>query len=147
MLALWYDPGLLTGVTAYDFVTDQLTYCDEHDMLRIGEHLEGLHRNDVYVGWETYTIMKGPQTQAPWSLETIGVIKYICDKYGYAKLNPQAPKVREVCTVKMLRDIGIYDMVKGKKDALSSLQHMVAYMLVHNRLPKEWEPHVYGKLA
>ena len=47
--------------------------------------------------------------------------KYLCIKHGYTMLNPQAPKVREVITDTMLRDLNLYAMIKGKKDAKSSL--------------------------
>jgi hypothetical protein len=148
MFVCWLDPGLLTGITMYNFDYNEFSYCDEHDLAWTGKVLERYRekRDDLHVGWETYTIMKGPQTQAPWSLEVIGMTKYICAKQGYTLLNPQAPKTREVVTDKMLRDLGLYDMIKGKKDAKSSLQHCIAWMIINKKLPTDWEKNVYGKL-
>src|ERR1700733_6000039 len=141
MLTLWFDPGLLTGVCAVDSDTGELRYLDEHDILNTGALLEiglqvfhgpqplisPINAHSVQVGWESYRIMKGPQTQAPWSLETIGALKYMSLRNGYKMLEPAAPSERLVCTPKMLKDIGWYPKVVGKKDALSAAQHTVAW--------------------
>src|ERR1700722_3515069 len=161
MLTLWFDPGLLTGVCAVDSGTGDLLYLDEHDLLRTGQMLEwGVQTfhgpkplidgmtllTGVQVGWESYRIMKGPQTQAPWSLEVIGALKYQALKHGYKILEPAAPAERLVCTPKMLKDIGWYPKVKGKKDALSAAQHTVAWWLRTDTLPEQYTEAIYGPL-
>lgn len=160
MLAIWLDPGLLTGVCAVDAESGDLLYLDEHDLLRTGQLLEpdiqtfhgpepligAWNRHAVSVGWETYCKLQGPQTPAPWSLEVIGAARYLCLKYGYTILDPQAPKVREVCTDRMLRDIGWYGKIKGKKDAKSAAQHTVAWWLKTNTLPERYHDAIYGPL-
>lgn len=163
MITLWFDPGLLTGVCAVDPETGDLLYLDEHDLLRTGQLLDpGMQLFDgpepllthlwlisggVQVGWEKYAILKGPQTQAPWSLEAIGMIRYQCQKYGYKILEPAEPLQRKVCTAKMLKDIGWYPKVKGKKDALSAAQHCVAWWLRTDTLPEQYCDAIYGPLS
>jgi hypothetical protein len=103
-------------------------------------------KSRVQVGWETYRIMKGPQTQAPYSLEVIGALKYMCLRHGYKILEPAAPAERLVCTPKMLKDIGWYDKIKGKKDAKSAAQHCIAWWLRTNTLPECYHEAIYGPL-
>lgn len=162
MIAIWFDPGLLTGVCAVNAKTGEVLYLDEHDLLNTGQLLEpgvqtfygspplldALHllTGVVSVGWETYTILKGAQSQAPWSLEVIGMIKYQCAKYGYTVLKPASPAQREVCSVSILKAIGWYPRVKGKKDALSAAQHTVAWWLRTDTLPEQYHDAIYGAL-
>lgn len=165
MIAIWLDPGLLTGVCAVDSETGELLYLDEHDLLHTGrlldpecvlnpilnrywDELDGFDSFGitVAVGWETYTILKGAQSQAPWSLEAIGVAKYLCAQYGFEVLKPAAPLERKVCTLKMLKDIGWYPKVKGKKDAFSAAQHTVAWWLRTDTLPEQYREAIYGPL-
>jgi hypothetical protein len=162
VLTFWFDPGLLSGVCVVDSDTGELLYLDEHDLQRTADILEpgmqlfggqppligtmSYFKSRVQVGWETYRIMKGPQTQAPWSLETIGAIKYMCLRNGYKILEPAAPSERLVCTPKMLKDIGWYPKVVGKKDALSAAQHTVAWWLRTDTLPEQYREQIYGPL-
>lgn len=147
MIVTWLDPGLLTGVCVYDFDASSLVMLNEFEYKNTGEALEQLRAYDgVVVGWEAYTILKGAQTQAPWSLEVIGMARYLCAKHGYTVLPPADPNARKVCTTNMLRGIGWYPKVKGKKDALSAAQHMVSWMIRTNHLPKEFEETIYGSL-
>lgn len=159
MLTLWFDPGLLTGVCAVDSVTGDVALLDEFDLLRTGQVLEpgiqlfqgprplidGLHQ--VQVGWETYRIMKGPQTQAPYALEVIGMIKYLCMRNGYTILTEAAPAQRLICTPKMLKDIGWYEKVRGKKDAFSAAQHTISWWLRTDSLPNRYKSAIYGPLS
>jgi hypothetical protein len=158
-IALWYDPGKLTGVCGVDPDTGQLLYIDEHDLMNTGQTLEyGIQTfhgpkpmidsvtSPVKVGWETYRIMKGAQTQAPWSLEAIGMIKYMCLRNGYTILPPADPSQRNVCTLTMLKAMGWYPRIKGRKDALSAAQHCVAWWLRTDTLPEQYHDAVYGPL-
>lgn len=160
MIAAWFDPGLLTGVCVFDFQKDELLLLDEFDYIRTGEVLEPkpqtfaepaplidvLNRDRVHVGWENYRIMKGPQSQAPWSLEVIGELRYLCAKYGYNVLDTAEPKARTVITGQMLKDIGWYPYIKSKKDAYSAAQHFLAWTLRENILPERFKDGIYGGL-
>lgn len=158
MITIWFDPGKLSGVCAVDTKTGQVLMLDEFDLRHTGRVLEvGMPTfhgapplidafSDVQVGWETYTIMKGPQTQAPYSLEVIGMIKYMCLRNGYSMLQPAAPNQREICSLNMLKEIGWYQQVKGRKDALSAAQHTVAWWLRTDSLPVQYHDAVYGPL-
>lgn len=154
MIAAWFDPGLLTGACVYDFAADKLLLLDEFDYINTGLILDtqeagsllgkvGLYGRDIRVGWETYRIMKGPQTQAPYALEIIGELKYLCAKYGYSPLTPAEPKSRLVTTPDMLKRMGWYERCVAKKDALSAAQHMVSWMLRENILPDKYKDDVY----
>lgn len=163
MIAAWFDPGLLTGACVYDFGRDELVLLDEFDYIRTGhvidvaddnwlldnyltEHYELFEEPVIAVGWENYRIMKGPQTQAPWSLEVIGELRYLSNKYGYQVLDTAEPKAREVITGQMLKNVGWYPKVKGKKDAYSAAQHLLAWTLRENILPERFKDGIYGTL-
>jgi hypothetical protein len=162
VIAAWFDPGLLTGVCAYDFEADELILLDEFDYINTGLVLDADERGwllekhvvaqygepfpDIRVGWENYRIMKGPQSQAPWSLETIGELRYLSAKYGYTVLDTAEPSARNVITGRMLKDIGWYPKVKAKKDAYSAAQHCLAWMLRENILPDKYKEPLYGSL-
>lgn len=157
MIAAWFDPGLLTGVCVYDFENDELILLDEFDFINTGLVLDtqergsllskmGYFKQEIRVGWENYRIMKGPQTQAPWSLEVIGELRYLSAKYNYTVLDTAEPKAREVITGQMLKRMGWYPKVKGKKDAYSAAQHCAAWMLRENILPEKFKEPIYGTL-
>lgn len=147
MIVVWLDPGLLTGMCVYDLTGDFLVHLDEHNSYNTGQLIEYAGAGQrASVGWESYTIMKGPQTQAPWSLEVIGMAKYLCARHGHEVLPEAAPKAREVCTTSMLRKMGWYSQVKGKKDALSSAQHMVAWMIRTGTVPDRYKDAIFGDL-
>jgi len=160
MIVAWFDPGLLSGVCVYNFYTQELELLDEFDYkntglvldadeygsLLYGDYEVDFARGNLWVGWENYRIMKGPQTQAPWSLEVIGELKYLCHKYRYTVLEDADPSWRLVCSDQMIRNLGMYDKIKGKKDAKSALQHFVAWCLRENCLPEAWRKPVYDTL-
>lgn len=161
MIVVFFDPGLLTGVCAYNFGTDRLLLLDEFDYKNTGLVLDAseygsmlyvdgyeylMPAADVWVGWENYRIMKGPQSQSPWSLEVIGELKYLCHKYQYTVLEDADPSWRLVCTDQMIKNMGVYDRIKGKKDAKSSFQHFIAWCLRENCLPEKWKGPIYETL-
>lgn len=147
MIVAWFDPGLLTGACVADIKTGQIILLNEFNLQRTGELLESIRAYEqVSVGWETYTILKGAQSQAPWSLEVIGMLKYLCGKYAYDVLQPADPGQRLICTPVMLKEMGWYPRVKNKKDALSSAQHCVAWWLRTDTLPKQYHDSIYGPL-
>lgn len=167
MIAAFFDPGLLTGACVYDFSRDELVLLDEFDYINTGLVLDSeepgwkledyVVRNisldvqdnlgdNIAVGWENYRIMKGPQSQAPYSLEVIGELKYLCAKYGYTVLDTAEPMSRNVITARMIKDIGWYPFVRGKKDAFSACQHFLAWTLRENILPDKFKDGIYGGL-
>lgn len=160
MIAAWFDPGLLTGVCIYDFDLDELLYLDEHDYYHTGQLIEpgiqtfngppplidAISRHYVHIGWENYRIMKGAQSQAPWSLEVIGELRYLSAKHKYKVLEPAEPSARNVITGQMLKNIGWYPKVKAKKDAYSAAQHFLAWCLREHILPDKYKDGIYGPL-
>lgn len=156
MIACFFDPGLLTGACVYDFDQDELVLLDEFDYIRTGhvldqdnddwlledhvtQHYGVFGHPDFLVGWENYRIMKGPQSQAPYSLEVIGELKYLSDKHGYTVLKPPEPKARTVITADMIKRCGWHPQTAGKKDAFSAGQHFLAWCLRSNCLPNKYK--------
>jgi hypothetical protein len=147
MLTVWLDPGLLTGVCIVDARSGDLLYLDEHDLFHTMQPLEELAGfQAVSVGWESYTILKGPQGQAPWSLEVIGAAKYVCQRNGYTVLTAAAPSARLVTKDTMLKAMGWYPKIVGKKDAKSAAMHTVAWWLRTDTLPDQYRNAVYGSI-
>lgn len=156
MIACWLDPGLLTGVAFYDY-HHKTAYADEFDFMHTAVKLEELVRYNsidnkeslcLGIGWETFriTAKTAQNTAAPWSLEVIGMARYIAQKSRATLFSPAAPGDRLVVSDRMISDIGMYDQIRGKKDAKSALQHLVAWQLRENKLPEEWKEKVYGPL-
>jgi hypothetical protein len=144
MIVVFLDPGKLTGLSSYNYETGTFK-TRELNLLNLGSWLEAytLLNDEVSVGWESFRITAATarNTQAPWSLEAIGVARYISANYGYTILPEAAPGERLVATPAMLRAIG---WKTWGKDSLSASQHLLAWMLRERRLPQEYEEGVFG---
>lgn len=144
MITVFLDPGKLTGVARYSKGAN-VYRADEWDYARTGEFLEKLFASaaevhtHVQVGWESFTIteMTARNSQAPWSLEVIGIARYLAWKYDVPVLPQASPNQRNIITPAILKRVGIYDMVVGKKDALSALQHLCAWQLRNSEVPSQ----------
>jgi hypothetical protein len=156
MIVVFLDPGLLTGVAYYDY-DHGICIADEFDFMRTAGELEKLvtlnyfatkEKMTLGIGWETFriTAKTAQNTAAPWSLEVIGMARYLAQKNRATILPPAAPGDRLVVTDQMIKDLGLYDAVRGKKDAKSALQHLIAWQLRSNKLPDAWKEPIYGPL-
>lgn len=95
ILVLAVDPGKLSGVAAISWDEDKDStpkvvwskeLNDEQFPEGIIDALADAESYDkFFVACESFTInmQTAKNTQAPWSLEQIGVLKYVCRKYNY----------------------------------------------------------------
>jgi hypothetical protein len=151
MITIWLDPGKLTGVATYDSDTDEF-WADEFDYARTGKMLETIFNHHgkagLQLGWESFTINEktARNSQAPWSLEVIGIARYLAWRHGVTVLQEARPGERDVITPSMLKACGVYDMLVNKKDALSASQHCVAYLLRKRELPQRFKEAILGEI-
>ena len=96
------DPGLVTGLCSFTILEDEVG-CVEHYQINhigVGQYFED-RSNDwgkpgVIVAMESFIITPGTtkKTQAPWSLETIGIVRYFVEKSG-GQLRMSAPSAHK----------------------------------------------------
>jgi hypothetical protein len=97
------DPGKVTGLTSFTVDENDGINCVEH--YQVGLHGAGQYFEDPLANWgspdvivcmESFIITPGTtkKTQAPWSLETIGVVRYFVEKAG-GSLRMSAPSAHK----------------------------------------------------
>lgn len=123
-----FDPGLTTGWAVMDRTTG-VVHCGEDDFdafCALADSWLGTWGGDVHVCGERFTInvATASKTQAPWSLEVIGVVRYLCRKHGCGDLVLQSPSdAKRLVTNAHIRQLGWWKKgTKGHdKDALRHL--------------------------
>jgi hypothetical protein len=141
---IFLDPGKTTGLASwnYEYDTFNSTQTPPEDVLALGNWLEllALTNDDnpsfhVAVGWERFIVT--PSTvrhgTAYWSLEVIGMVKYLCLKYGFTMLQPQLPSQMSLITDTRLKAAGWYK--PGKPHANDSARHLMKFLLKTHALP------------
>lgn len=123
-----FDPGLTTG-WAFCKTATMSVISGEDDMETFYERMEAWfshygERLDVCGERFTINVETAKKTQAPWSLEVIGVSKFLARKYGCGDVTLQLPAdAKRFCTNDRIRAMGWW--VKGTKghdkDALRHL--------------------------
>lgn len=137
-VTLWIDPGGMTGFACWVCGTDRF-WADEFPWARACDELTalaGYWGPVLYIGYEKFTILPSTHKLSPQSeaYEFPGVIKYVAQVHGCGLLQPAKPSERNVATPAMLRKIGWW--VPGKNDAQSASQHLYAWMLRENCVPR-----------
>lgn len=92
-----------------------------------------IDRDDIHVVIERFIITEetGKLTEAPWSLELIGHVKYLCWKYKRA-VDLQSPSQKGFATNEKLRAVNFWH-VGGEGHANDSLRHGMIWIVEHNR--------------
>lgn len=137
------DPGKATGFAAFDISGGvpvllgswELDIEEFYDML---ESSLAHYQDDVEVVIESFKITPatGKLSDAPWSLENIGVTRFLCRKYG-AKLTLQPPsRAKDFVPNDRLKALEIWH-VGGEGHARDALRHGVLYMVEQH----SWRPH------
>lgn len=131
---IWIDPGQKTGIAEYNLTTGLITTVIETpDFQRVGDFLSNLHYlapRPVAIGWENFIISAATakKTQAPWSLEVIGVCRWLALSYGWTILQPQAPADRHLGKKEWVDALG-WCPRGARDDGMSACQHLLAYLL------------------
>lgn len=93
------DPGKRTGVAEYGATTEVAIYefevNDFYDYIHTRVHELHAAGYDIRLVAESFiiTIHTAKNTQAGWSLELIGVLKFLAHRYGLEDVKLQAPAI------------------------------------------------------
>lgn len=111
------DPGLKTGLCSFTVSEeDEITHGEHYeiDHLGVGQYFENSITDwgdsGVIVAMESFIITPGTtkKTQAPWSLETIGIVRYFVEKAG-GSLRMSAPSAhKKLITDDVLKRAGLH---------------------------------------
>jgi hypothetical protein len=131
------DPGLATGVCLIDLIdpdnpvklwSAEVTVEEFYDKI---EELVAQEETHVVIESFTITVETGKLSDAPWSLELIGVTKFNC--YHNAKeLDQQLPVQKGFATNEKLQSVDFWH-VGGEGHANDALRHAMIWIVDRNR--------------
>lgn len=131
------DPGLATGACLVRPEGTQLLRSDELDVEQyyawLEHYLNYYEPGTLSIVCERFTINAetGKKSQAPWSLEHIGVLRYLTQKTGHGSFTLQTPgEAKSFVSNKRLKALELWH-VGGAGHALDALRHAVLYMANH----------------
>lgn len=141
------DPGLVTGLCSFTVLEDDTVSCVEHyqlDHIGTGSYFEGCRAlwksegngdfTNTVVVCESFiiTAATGKKTQSPYSLETIGAVKYFVETSGL-KLNMVAPSAhKSLVTDDLLKRVGLY--FPGSGHATDAARVAIYWALTQHKL-------------
>lgn len=110
------DPGLVSGLCSFTVMDDKVVLAHhwQLDHTGIGQYFEQGNWNyssgSIVIAMESYIITPGTgkKSQAPWSLEGIGVVRYFVEKNG-GQLRMSAPSAhKRLISDQVLKNAGLY---------------------------------------
>ena len=128
------DPGKTTGYAVWWQGCERPTGGQDESCQSVGERLDcwlSVHEGDAVVVCERFIINVNTvgNSQAPWSLELIGVARYLAAKY-HAQFVLQTPAdAKTFMKDERLKKLGWY--LKGKVHANDALRHLGLYVFTH----------------
>lgn len=140
----WFDPGRTTGIALWDSRTNIFTSIQTGSLLATGRWVEMLLlTNDedplfqLAIGWERYIITPGNTRHgtAYWSIETIGMLRFLALNHEITILDPQVSSMMTAIPDDRLKAIGWYS--PGKPHANDAARHLARYMLKAGILPAD----------
>jgi hypothetical protein len=136
-VVLWFDPGLTTGCATYRYDLD-VFYSWQDRFEDVGTTLSTLACDlgpRLWVGWELYNVTQGGgKTGTPkYSLETIGMLKWICHANDVTTLKPVPSASRKLGDELKLKRLGWRK--PGMQHANDAASHLLAWSLREKRLP------------
>jgi hypothetical protein len=128
---LGIDPGRKSGVAVLDLLLEK---CDgvELQFDKYGDHLERVIAElRPTVVAEAFVINANTvkNTQAPWSLEAIGVARYLAAKYGCDFEVQAQSSAKRFATRERLTALGWY--IPGKGHLMNAQQQCLLYVVRH----------------
>lgn len=115
------DPGLVTGICSFTVLDDETAACVDHyqlDHLGVGHYFERRNsdwgHDDIIVAMESFILTPGgKKTAAPWSLETIGVVRYFVER-ARGGLRMSAPSAhKRLVSDQVLKNAGLWKPGQG----------------------------------
>lgn len=134
------DPGKTTGIATYDLATKKLDTqeCDFDATCRyvLGQ-AASLGGNLLLVSESfTITMQTAKNSQAPWSLELIGVMRYASRMYCARDLALQMPSAaKRFSSDRRLRELEFWTPAKGHANDAS--RHMLLFLAERGLIDKE----------
>lgn len=131
------DPGLMTGVCLIDLIDPEnpvKVWSKEVTIQEFHDNIESLISHaDTHVVIENFliTVETGKLTDAPWSLELIGVVRYLCYLAGKV-LDLQTPSQKEFANNDKLRAVDFWHVGEAGH-ANDSLRHAMIWIVDRNR--------------
>ena len=134
--AIWLDPGKTTGVATYDFSSGYFS-SSQHDFVMTGEVIDGLLTDtmDAAIGWEQYIIAPGHSGTAAYSLEVIGMARWLAHRHDALVLPAVPSAARKLGSDDKLKKLGWY--VPAMRHANDASAHMLAWLLRTKKLLPE----------
>lgn len=140
------DPGKATGIALLECVGNDVSivWSRETDFMETGNLINATlleHKDvpDFVVVCEAFIITPktGQNSQAPWSLELIGVTRWLCGAYGVDRLVLQnSQRAKEFCPNPRLRNLGMWHR-GGAGHARDALRHAVLYLVGQGWRPEK----------
>ncbi len=143
MRVIAFDPGKMTGWATYHVETrayeaGQLEFMPA--CIRLEEEIATAHAASeaLVVITESFliTVNTAKNTQAPWSLELIGVFRYLTKRYVGSDIVLQSPSsAKSFGTDDKLREMGFYR--PGMRHANDAARHLLLYVASKKILSEE----------
>jgi hypothetical protein len=136
-LVVWLDPGKMTGWASMDeygnFSSGQSNF---EDMAGAIESWCVIFGPALWLGWERYNVTQGGgKTGTPeYSLEMIGVAKWLCYHHGVTTLKAMPSSARKLGDELKLKRLGWRR--PGMVHANDAASHLLAWALREKRLPQ-----------
>lgn len=135
---LGIDPGLATGLCLVDWSdrnNPKLIWSKEVNIPEFYEIVPSTieeHKDNLTVVCENFiiTVSTAKKSPAPWSLELIGLTRYLCF-INDVKLFTPNPGEREVSSHPMIRHFDLWHR-GGEGHAVQAIRHVFAYMMKNN---------------
>lgn len=133
------DPGLLSGVAIFDFAApDQATLAHSaelpwHELGELAEAEIAEHGASLAVVCERFTITAktAQNSQAPWSLECIGMLQWLAYKHGAGDFTLQAVnEAKNVFPNERLKALDYWHR-GGEGHARDAIRHGLLFLLTH----------------
>ena len=113
------DPGKITGLVSLTIDEEgNLENVEAHeiDHMGVGHYMEMLYgqwrstgvKPIVVIESFTITAATAKNSPAPWSLETIGIVRYFCDKAGFELVFQTPAQAKRLATDDILKAAGLY---------------------------------------
>lgn len=143
-VVMWLDPGLTTGwamlANGVEFSSDQ---CGFYPLGELVESYGRVYRRRMAISWERYIVTSGGSrtgTAAP-SLETIGMVRWLCLSHDIMLLRPMPSSTRKLGSEEKLKQLGWY--VPGKRHANDAAMHMLSWLLREGKLHRSLQSQLF----
>lgn len=138
LLHIWgFDPGKVTGWSHLSVRDGEVSLfrTGEADHIEIGDMLlnnpafsHDLYGSDVEIAFVCESYKPNPrQTPAPWSLETIGLIRYFASHYNIPFILVQPSEHKSLITDQRIKNAGLW--TPGKRHANDSVSIALYYLI------------------